>query len=101
MRKYTSFIFGLLAYLLVGNLLAQAQHNVLAEKAAKQYEKLFKNLKSPGSTKKTIDNRIKKIDKQIKESVKTGAKATAHKTKEEVVKKSGDETQKKIRGVKD
>ena len=70
-------------------------------KVAKQYEKLFKNLKSPGSTKKTIDNRIKKIDKQIKESVKTGAKATAHKTKEEVVKKSGDETQKKIRGVKD
>ena len=40
MRKYTSYIFGLLAYLLVGNLLAQAQHNVLAEKAAKQYEKL-------------------------------------------------------------
>jgi len=40
MRKYTSYIFDLLAYLLVGKLLAQGEDNVVAEKTAKQYEKL-------------------------------------------------------------
>ncbi len=70
-------------------------------KLAKQYEKLFKNLDSPGSTQKTIDDRVKKINEAAKVVGKDAVKATGSKAKQEAVKKVGDETQKKIRGKKE
>jgi hypothetical protein len=68
-------------------------------KLAKQYEKLFKNLDSKGSTVKTIENRTKKVNEAAKTLGKDALKATGAKVGEETVKKIGDETQKKVRGV--
>lgn len=70
-------------------------------KLAKQYEKLFKNLDSSGSTAKTIENRVKKVDDAAKELATNAAKATAAKTGQETAKKTADEIQKKVRGVKE
>lgn len=71
------------------------------EKLAKQYEKLFKNLESKGSTTQTVANRVKKIDEAAKELATDAGKATAAKAGEETLKKAGDEGQKALRGVKD
>jgi N-glycosylase/DNA lyase len=71
------------------------------EKLAKQFKKLARNLNSSGSTQRTINNRIKKIKGAATELTKDAVKATGLKAGEETVKKVGDETQKKLRGVKD
>jgi RHS repeat-associated protein len=71
------------------------------EKLAKQFKKLARNLNSSGSTQRTINNRIKKIKGAATELTKDAVKATGLKTGEETVKKVGDETQKKLRGVQD
>ena len=66
-------------------------------KLSKQYEKLFRNMDSPGSTAKTIENRTKKVNKAAKTLGKDALNATGLKAEEEAVKKTGDEIQKKVR----
>jgi len=70
-------------------------------KLAKQYEKLFDNLSSPGSTPATIENRTKKLNNAAREVGMNAAKATGAKAGEETIKKTGDEAQKKARGVEE
>ena len=55
-------------------------------KLAKQFEKFFKNVESSGSTKKTIENRVKKIQQAAKDIGINAAKATGAKAKVESVK---------------
>jgi YD repeat-containing protein len=68
-------------------------------KLAKQYEKLYRNLRR-GASQDVVNRRIKKINQAAMKVLKDGGKAAVMKLKNEAIKKAADETQKRISGEK-